>query len=228
MTATNVWMLFLKRWRRSSPDALVQLGDFAYPQPKNRSLIERFNAAHDQSLHVIGNHDTDAGSTTEQCIEMWGMPGRYYMKDIKGIQLLVLDGNDSGSPDYKGGYPSYIGPEQVAWLKDRLKAIDGPIIVASHQPLAGPYAVDNADEIQAVLGSRRRQGDPRDQWSFAHRRDPSSREHHLLARQLRVVQVGRRRPSPPELRRGRARRTSLDLVHLSLSRSALRDHHDRS
>ncbi|MDB4775529.1 MAG: hypothetical protein CBB69_007485 [Phycisphaera sp. TMED9] len=144
---------FLQAMATKQPDALVQLGDFAYPQPKNRNLIDRFNAAHEQSLHVIGNHDTDAGSTTEQCIEMWGMPDRYYMKDIKGIQLLVLDGNDSGSPDYKGGYPSYIGPEQVAWLKDRLKAIDGPIIVASHQPLAGPYAVDNADEIQAVLGS---------------------------------------------------------------------------
>jgi predicted phosphodiesterase len=143
---------FLQSMATKRPDAIVQLGDFAYPQPKNRNLIERFNAAHEQSLHVIGNHDTDAGSTTEQCLEMWGMPGRYYAKDIKGIQLLVLDGNDSGSPDYKGGYPSYIGPEQVAWLKDRLGSIDGPIIVASHQPLAGPHAIDNADEIQAVLG----------------------------------------------------------------------------
>ena len=144
---------FLQAMATKQPDALVQLGDFAYPQPKNRNLIDRFNAAHEQSLHVIGNHDTDAGSTTEQCLEMWGMPGRYYMKDIKGIQLLVLDGNDAGSPDYKGGYPSYLGAEQVAWLKAQLATLDGPIIVACHQPLAGPFAVDNAKEIQEILGS---------------------------------------------------------------------------
>ncbi|MFB0985003.1 MAG: metallophosphoesterase, partial [Phycisphaerales bacterium] len=144
---------FLEAMAEKRPDAIVQLGDFAYPKPKNQNLIDRFNAAHDKSFHVIGNHDTDAGSTTAQCIEMWGMPGRYYVKAIKGVQFLVLDGNDSGSPEYKGGYPSYLGAEQVAWLKGQLATLEGPIIVACHQPLAGPFAVDNAKEIQEILGS---------------------------------------------------------------------------
>ena len=143
--------VFLEAMAVKRPDAIIQLGDFAYPQPKNRTIIERFNQAHENSLHVIGNHDTDAGSTTAECIEMWGMPDRHYVKDIDGIRLLVLDGNDAGSPDHEGGYPRYVGPEQSAWLKTQLKEIDGPIIVACHQPLAGPWAIDNAEEIQALL-----------------------------------------------------------------------------
>ena len=145
--------VFLEAMARNQPDAIVQLGDFAYPKPKNRDVIDRFNSAHENSLHVIGNHDTDAGSTTQQCIEMWGMPARHYVKDIEGINLLVLDGNDAGSPDHRGGYPRYVGPEQSAWLKTQLENIQGPIIVACHQPLAGPWAIDNAGEIQGILES---------------------------------------------------------------------------
>ena len=143
---------FLKDMSATRPDAILQLGDFAYPSEDNSGLISRFNEAHTRSLHVIGNHDTDAGFTKDNCIERWGMPGRYYARDIEGIKLLVLDGNDAGSPTYTGGYASYVGAEQVEWLKEQLETLDGPIIVASHQPLAGAYAVDNAEELQAVLG----------------------------------------------------------------------------
>jgi len=144
--------VFLDEMSVSKPDAILQLGDFAYPSDGNSELISRFNEAHARSLHVIGNHDTDAGFTRDNCIERWGMPGRYYARDIEGIQLLVLDGNDAGSPTHGGGYASYVGEEQVKWLKEQLQTRDGPIIIASHQPLAGAYAVDNAEELQAVIG----------------------------------------------------------------------------
>ncbi|MCH2141257.1 MAG: metallophosphoesterase [Phycisphaerales bacterium] len=143
---------FLRAMSARQPDAILQLGDFAYPSAENTALIERFNAAHARPLHVIGNHDTDAGYTTADCIEKWGMPGRYYACDIEGLHLLVLDGNDSGSPTHKGGYATYVGDEQVAWLNAQLASLDGPIIVASHQPLAGAYAVDNAEALQSILG----------------------------------------------------------------------------
>ena len=143
---------FLKSMSLSKPDAILQLGDFAYPRSENSDIISLFNQAHKQPLHVIGNHDTDAGFTKDNCIEAWGMPSRYYARNIEGIRLLVLDGNDTGSPTHKGGYASYIGEEQVEWLKAQLQTFDGPVIVASHQPLAGAYAVDNSEAIQAVLG----------------------------------------------------------------------------
>jgi Icc protein len=143
---------FVKEMSASKPDAILQLGDFAYPRSENSDIINMFNQSSTRPLHVIGNHDTDAGFTKDNCIDTWGMPGRYYAQNIEGLQLLVLDGNDGGSPTHKGGYASYIGKEQVKWLKEQLEALDGPIIVVCHQPLAGAFAIDNADELQSVLG----------------------------------------------------------------------------
>ena len=42
-------------------------------------------------LHVIGNHDTDAGFTKDDCLKAWKIPHRYYATDIQGIHLLVLE-----------------------------------------------------------------------------------------------------------------------------------------
>ena len=142
---------FLKRMHALRPDALVQLGDFAVPSPQNKALIAQFNKAHSLALHVLGNHDTDGGYTKQQTMDAWGMQQRYYAHELSGLRLLVLDGNDKGSPTHRGGYPIYVGPEQVEWLRAQLKGATEPVLVLSHQPLAGTGAVDNAMEIQQVL-----------------------------------------------------------------------------
>ncbi|MCF3108020.1 metallophosphoesterase [Niabella sp. CC-SYL272] len=146
---------FMTDMKKAKPDALLQMGDFAYPGDKNKKVIDLFKDAHPKTLHVIGNHDTDSGYTKQQCIDYWGMPGRYYTYLLNGIRLLVLDGNDKGSPVDKKGYPAYIGPEQLAWLKEQLEMRKEPLIIVSHQPLAGSGAVDNAAEIQALLEKHR-------------------------------------------------------------------------
>ncbi|MFT3702705.1 MAG: metallophosphoesterase [Agriterribacter sp.] len=144
---------FVQHMKDERPDALLQMGDFAYPGDKNKEVIELYKNAHQQVLHVIGNHDTDAGFTKEQCMSYWGMPGRYYTKDINGILFIILDGNDKGSPSYKGGYPAYVNEEQKSWLKQQLNEAAKPVIIVSHQPIAGPGAIDNAKEIQELLGA---------------------------------------------------------------------------
>lgn len=143
---------FVDEMKQIAPDAILQMGDFAYPGDKNKAVIELFNNAHSKAMHVIGNHDTDAGYTKQQCLDYWGMPARYYVEQIAGVNFIVLDGNDKGSPVYTGGYVSYIGEEQWTWLIDQLNTIDGPVVIVSHQPLAGAFAIDNAEEIQDLLG----------------------------------------------------------------------------
>ncbi len=140
---------FLKWAKSTQADAVMQLGDFAYPKTDNAAVIDPFNAA--GGLHVIGNHDIDAGHTKEQCLKVWGMPARYYAKDVGGIRVVVLDANESGSPTHGGGYVKYIGGEQLEWLEQELENNDGPFLIASHQPLAGPQSVDNVEEIQSLL-----------------------------------------------------------------------------
>lgn len=144
---------FLNHMKKINPDFILQMGDFAYPNDKNKPLIDQFNNANPRALHVIGNHDTDSGHTKQQCLTYWKMPARYYKQDLGDICFIVLDGNDKGSPTHKGGYPSYINEEQKTWLQQQLKEINKPIVIVSHQPLAGAMAVDNAEEIQDILSA---------------------------------------------------------------------------
>ncbi len=142
---------FLKEMQVVNPEAIIQLGDFAYPNEKNRSLIDKFNKGNKNALHVIGNHDTDSGHTKQQCYDIWGMTNRFYSRDISGLKVIVLDCNDKGSPTHTGGYPLFIGKEQMEWLEEELKQSDCPIMLASHQSLAGPYSINNTKDVQELL-----------------------------------------------------------------------------
>jgi len=141
---------FLAAMKVQQPDAIVQLGDFAVPDPKNQTLIDTFNAAHPNAYHVLGNHDTDGGYTTDQVLASWSMPTPYYTTEVAGLRLIVLDGNEPPA-NHKNGYPAHIGTKQADWLRAELKSDDRPVIIFSHQPLAGPWCIDNAMEVQQIL-----------------------------------------------------------------------------
>jgi 3',5'-cyclic-AMP phosphodiesterase len=142
---------FLTEMETQRPHALIQLGDFAIPKAENQAFIDKFNRGNDHVFHVLGNHDLDEGYTAQQVIQSYGMPARYYACSVQGIRVLVLDGNEAGSPKGGSGYASYIGKQQQAWLTGELEAAKEPVLVISHQPLAGIYTVDNAAEMQALL-----------------------------------------------------------------------------
>lgn len=142
---------FAQTMQKAKPDAIIQLGDFAYPNKTNEGIINKFNGIHANNFHVIGNHDTDNGHTHDQCLAYWGMPSAYYAAQLKNYTIIVLNGNDKGSPAHKGGYPAYIGPAQQQWLQLELEKATGPVVLFCHQPLKGYLAIDNADEIQQLL-----------------------------------------------------------------------------
>lgn len=144
---------FLIEVAKRKPQAIIQMGDFAFPSEKNQELVNLYNEAHPHSFHVLGNHDMDEGFTKEDCLKSWGMPSSYYTKEVSGLKLIVLDGNDAGSPTHKGGYVSYIGPKQQEWLKSELAASKLPVVIISHQPIAGVYPIDNTGEIQRILST---------------------------------------------------------------------------
>ena len=151
--AENHLDTFLAAMKKEQPDALIQLGDFAFPSDKNQRLVDKFNSAHPDAIHVIGNHDLDKGHTKDDVVKSWGIPGYYYSKEVEGLKLIVLDGNDKGSPTYSqhGGYHCYIGEEQRSWLKSELENSTKPVILVSHQPLAGVATVDNGKQMQKLL-----------------------------------------------------------------------------
>ena len=143
---------FLDAMKEEKPDALLQLGDFAYPTKKNEVVSRAFEEAHPRTLHVLGNHEIDDGHSFDEVAKLWGMKGRYYTENVNGLELIVLDGNEK-QEKHKGVYPAHIGEKQLAWLAKQLKTLKGPILVISHQPLAGPSTIDNAEEVQKLLNS---------------------------------------------------------------------------
>ena len=69
---------FLDAMKEEKPDALLQLGDFAYHSKKNTVVTEAFAKSHPKALHVLGNHEIDGGHSFDQVAILWGMKGRYY------------------------------------------------------------------------------------------------------------------------------------------------------
>lgn len=143
--------IFLDHMQLEKPDALIQMGDFAIPKPENLELIQSFNSAHPRAFHVLGNHDMDEGFSREEAAKTFGMSNTYYSEDLGQVQVIVLDGNDPGGPTKQGIYDSYIGPIQQAWLIAELEKAEKPVLIVSHQPLAGIYPLVNAPEIQTIL-----------------------------------------------------------------------------
>ena len=142
---------FLEFTAAAKCDALIQLGDFAFPNQKHQKFADKFNSANDVAIHVIGNHEFDFGLTRKDCFKAWGLDSSYYVKDLAGLRIVVLDGNEQGSPSYTNGYYSFIGNAQFAWLEHQLKTTKKPILILSHQPLAGSWPVDNAQDVQNLL-----------------------------------------------------------------------------
>ena len=141
---------FLDAMKNEKPDALLQLGDFAYPSKKNEVVTKAFEKAHPKALHVLGNHEIDGGHSFDQVAKLWGMKGRYYTENVNGLDLIVLDCNEKPK-NHERGYPAHVGQVQLEWLEKQLKTLKGPILVLSHQPLAGPGSIDNAGEVQTLL-----------------------------------------------------------------------------
>ena len=148
---------FIDSMKIAKPDFIIELGDFGIPKPEYEPYLAIWNSFPGPKYHVIGNHEMDGGTSLEKALAWRGMERSYYSFVQKGFHFIVLDGNDKKFAEQKG-YRSYIGPKQLAWLKEELKKQKGPIVIFSHQGL-GPdpgipgerYSVENAKEIREML-----------------------------------------------------------------------------
>lgn len=123
---------FVDAMTHRGAQAIINLGDFCVPHPRNDTFLARWNTFPGEKFHVLGNHDTDGGYRREQAVEYYGSPGRYYSQDFHGLHLVVLDGND---PDGKPGYPCDVNDEQLRWLETDLRDTDRPTVILIHQPI---------------------------------------------------------------------------------------------
>ena len=108
---------FLDTMKKEKPDALLQLGDFAYPSKKNEVVTKAFAKAHPKALHVLGNHEIDGGHSFDQVAKLWGMKGRYYTENVNGLDLIVLDANEKPK-GHKRGYPPMLDKNNSSGSKN--------------------------------------------------------------------------------------------------------------
>ena len=149
---------FINSMKKEKPDFIIELGDFATPEPKFAPYFAIWNSFPGDKYHVIGNHEMDGGYSREQTLAYLKMPKSYYSFDKNGFHFIVLDGNDKKSPTSKG-YKQFIAPEQVNWLKEDLAKTTHPVVIFSHQGLTRyqsadeTYGVENLEEIQQILNA---------------------------------------------------------------------------
>lgn len=148
---------FLAAARTGQADAVVQLGDFATPHPRNAGLLAGWRGLDLPRHSVLGNHDMDGGFKRTAATAAFGMPACHYSEVMHGMRLVFLDGN-LPHPAVKG-YARSLGKDQLAWLEALLAADRLPVVVFVHQPPEilhdGPHLLDLLAKANAQVGTAR-------------------------------------------------------------------------
>lgn len=145
---------FIDAMTAEKVDAIMQLGDFCQPKPKNQGFLEIFLNFPGPKYHLLGNHDMDGGFKREQTVAFFGMKDRYYSFDLGGYHFVVLDGNDKPE-GWKSGYPHFIAKDQVDWLAADLATTKLNTFIFSHQSLERPACIDNQEEVRRIIEQAR-------------------------------------------------------------------------
>ena len=148
---------FIDRMIIAEPDFIIELGDFGTPSKKYAPYFSIWNSFPGSKYHVIGNHEMDDGTSLEEAIAYRRMQRSYYTFSKKGFKFIVLDGNDKKEADQKG-YRSYMGKEQLDWLKEELRITKNPVVIFSHQGIGTDpnnpgerYSIENSLEVRNLF-----------------------------------------------------------------------------
>ncbi|MFV0506608.1 MAG: metallophosphoesterase family protein [Bacteroidales bacterium] len=126
-------------------DFVVQLGDFCYPEEKNKSFLNIWNSFAKTKYSALGMHDMDKHSK-EEVVDYLGIPDTRYSFDWLGFTFIVLDSNfyeDANGVSHDYSVRNFMGQSnlnripdiQAEWLKAQLTGTSNRCIVFSHYPL---------------------------------------------------------------------------------------------
>jgi len=141
---------FINGMNEAKVDFICQLGDFCWPHEPNRKFMDQWNDFKGARYHVLGNHDMDHGFTRDQTEAFYGMPGKYYSFNQKGVHFIVLDGNEPGGKS--SGYKRFISATQLDWIAQDLSKTSLPTIAFIHQGLDDPASgIENSEAVRRVF-----------------------------------------------------------------------------
>lgn len=136
---------FMRAVETSSPDAILQLGDFNFGDNASHACTELWNTFSGPKYHVLGNHDMDRHGKSHM-VQQWEMPGPYYSFNRGGIHFVCIDRNSLRTQEGFVAYDranfyvdasmrGFADPEQLDWLRDDLVNNTLPTVIFSHQGL---------------------------------------------------------------------------------------------
>ncbi len=148
-------------FNREEVDFTVQTGDLIDRHLSSFSeILPIYNTIEGPKYHVLGNHDFPV--TTDEVVDILGMPNQYYDFKYKNWRFVVLDTNDLslyanpvGSDKYKEAQEMYnslkaknevnaqtwnggVSEDQLTWLRGVLEKAaqrQEKVVVLSHMPV---------------------------------------------------------------------------------------------
>ena len=148
---------FIDSMKIAKPDFIIELGDFGIPAEKYAPYFSIWNSFPGFKYHLIGNHEMDGGTSLEEALSYREMKKSYYSFLQNGFKFIVLDGNDKKDRNQKG-YRTFMGNEQLVWLKNELKNAKNPIVIFSHQGIGTDpnnpgerYSIENSIEVRKIF-----------------------------------------------------------------------------
>ncbi|WP_210367336.1 metallophosphoesterase [Bacillus sp. REN3] len=160
-------------------DFTVQTGDLIDRNVSSFStILPYFNTIEGPKYHLLGNHDFPV--TTDQVVDILGMPNQYYDFKYKNWRFIALDPNDlslyansAGSEKFQQAQKMYtslkeknainaqtwnggVSEEQLKWLHGVLEKAaksQEKVVVFSHMPVypANEHNVWNSEAVMAEL-----------------------------------------------------------------------------
>ena len=97
-----------------------------------------------------GFTETDRDKVRQVWIENWNNPllqkeGIYFNTRIGPVEIMMLDTRSCRDVNRRGEYGSYLGQEQLQWLKETLKKSDAPFKVLSSGTMWSDYVTNGKD-----------------------------------------------------------------------------------
>ncbi|WP_053360762.1 metallophosphoesterase [Bacillus sp. FJAT-27251] len=168
-------------FNREEVDFTVQTGDFIDRNLSSFSdILPIFNLINGPKYHVLGNHDFPV--TTDEVVDILGMPNQYYDFKHKNWRFVVLDTNDlslyanpEGSDKHQEAEEMYntlkanneinaqtwnggVSEEQLTWLREVLHKAEQrneKVVVLGHMPVypENEHNVWNDEVLMAELES---------------------------------------------------------------------------
>lgn len=145
------------------PDLILHTGDIAYdPDPAVYAFIrDEIATLRLPVRYVVGNHDSRAAVQQILMGRDAAAPKLYETFDLNGVQMIILDSNDTTRVSVPAGY---VDEEQLSWLAALCAADDPrPLIVATHHNvlpsgvpwLDGYMRTANGEALHQVLAQAR-------------------------------------------------------------------------